>query len=68
MLNLPDIKMNKSVLSDLLEAFQPSKISESVFDGIQPSPSPGTIEYLYLGASSFIEDVLDIGIISYPIL
>ncbi|KAJ6912410.1 Fanconi anemia group D2 protein [Populus alba x Populus x berolinensis] len=59
MLNLIDIQMHKSVLSDLLEAFQPREVSENVFSGLQHSPSPGTIEYLYLGASSFIEDALD---------
>lgn len=62
MLNLIDVQMHKSVLSDLLEAFQPREVSENVFSGIQHSPSPGTIEYLYLGASSFIEDALDMGI------
>ncbi|KDP30138.1 hypothetical protein JCGZ_18133 [Jatropha curcas] len=51
--------MEKAVISDLLEAFQPSKISKCVFSTIQPSPLPGTIEYLYLGAASFLEDVLD---------
>ncbi|CAK7340364.1 unnamed protein product [Dovyalis caffra] len=59
MLNLPGVQMHKSVLSDFLEAFQPSKISESVFSGLQHTPSHGTIEYLYLGASSFLEDALD---------
>ncbi|XP_020537844.1 Fanconi anemia group D2 protein homolog isoform X2 [Jatropha curcas] len=59
MLNLPEVQMEKAVISDLLEAFQPSKISKCVFSTIQPSPLPGTIEYLYLGAASFLEDVLD---------
>ncbi|EEF39794.1 conserved hypothetical protein [Ricinus communis] len=58
-LNLPDVQMEKAVLSDLLEAFQSSKISEVVLSSIQPSPLPGTIEFLYLGASSFLEDVLN---------
>ncbi|KAJ6332276.1 hypothetical protein OIU76_010629 [Salix suchowensis] len=59
MLTLLGVQMHKSVLSYLLEAFQPREISENVFSGLQHSPSPGTIEYLYLGASSFIEDALD---------
>ncbi|XP_021624026.1 Fanconi anemia group D2 protein homolog isoform X3 [Manihot esculenta] len=58
MLNLPEVQGEKTILSDLLEAFQPSKISEIVFSDIQPRPLPGTMEYLYLGAASFLEDVL----------
>ncbi|KAK9285230.1 hypothetical protein L1049_024418 [Liquidambar formosana] len=58
-LNLPDIQTEKSVLSDLLEAFQPIRIPDCIFSGIQPIPSPGSIEYLYCGAFSFVEDILD---------
>ncbi|CAL1385748.1 unnamed protein product [Linum trigynum] len=60
MINLPDIQMDKSILSDLLQAFQPDNIPSSVSSGIQPIPSPGTTEYLYLGAFSFVENVMDI--------
>ncbi|XP_050224331.1 uncharacterized protein LOC126674021 isoform X2 [Mercurialis annua] len=59
MLNLPESQMEKKVLTDLLEAFQPCKIPETVLSSIQPSSLPGTLEYLYLGASSFFEDVLN---------
>ncbi|KAF5195581.1 Fanconi anemia group d2 protein, partial [Thalictrum thalictroides] len=59
MLNLPDIKMNMPVLSYLLKAFQPMSLPDSVFTGIQPIPSPGNMDYLYCGAFSFMEGVLD---------
>lgn len=62
MLSLPDIHMNLSVLSNLLEAFQPVKISDSIFSNAQEIPSPGNLEYLYCGSYSFLEEVLDIGI------
>lgn len=62
MLNLPSIQREKAVLSDLLEAFQPIKILDSVLSDIQPNILPGTVEYLYLGAYSYIEGVLNIGI------
>lgn len=62
MLNLREIQMDESVLSNLLEAFQPLNLSDARFSGIQVIPSPGTTEYLYLGACSFLEDVLNIGI------
>ncbi|XP_021907461.1 Fanconi anemia group D2 protein isoform X2 [Carica papaya] len=60
MLNLREIQMDESVLSNLLEAFQPLNLSDARFSGIQVIPSPGTTEYLYLGACSFLEDVLNI--------
>ncbi|KAL5805956.1 hypothetical protein ACOSQ4_028689 [Xanthoceras sorbifolium] len=60
MLNIPDIQMNKTVLSDLLQSFQPIKIPDSIISSIQPIPLPGTIEYFYLGAFSFLEGVLNI--------
>ncbi|GMY31923.1 Fanconi anemia group D2 protein homolog isoform X1 [Fagus crenata] len=59
MLNLPAIQREKPVLSDLLEAFQPNKIPDSVLSDIQPNIFPGTVEYLYLGAYSYIESVLN---------
>ncbi|XP_062170326.1 uncharacterized protein LOC133876038 [Alnus glutinosa] len=60
MLNLPSILREKKVLSDLLEAFQPIKIPDSVLSDIQPNILPGTVEFLYLGAYSYIEGVLNI--------
>ncbi|CAN1160306.1 Fanconi anemia group D2 protein [Linum perenne] len=60
MINLPDILVDKSTLSDLLQAFHPCNVPLDVISGIQPIPSPGTIEYLYLGAFLFVEDVMDI--------
>ncbi|KAJ9686029.1 hypothetical protein PVL29_015082 [Vitis rotundifolia] len=60
MLRLADINLDKPILTGLLEAFQPIKIQDSIFSGLQPIPLPGTIEYLYCGAYSFVEDVLDL--------
>lgn len=68
MLSLPDIHMNLSVLSNLLEAFQPVKISDSIFSNAQEIPSPGNLEYLYCGSYSFLEEVLDIAICSSFVL
>ncbi|XP_048434271.1 LOW QUALITY PROTEIN: Fanconi anemia group D2 protein homolog [Pyrus x bretschneideri] len=59
-LNLPGIQTDKPALSYLLEAFQPTKIPDSFLEGIQLNLSPGTSEYLYFGAYSFFEGVLDI--------
>ncbi|KAF9592536.1 hypothetical protein IFM89_015230 [Coptis chinensis] len=67
MLNLPDIKMNTPVLLDLLNAFQPIRIPDSLFSGIQPIPSPGNIDYMYCGTFSFLEGVLD-SACSYSVL
>ncbi|XP_042478961.1 Fanconi anemia group D2 protein homolog isoform X2 [Macadamia integrifolia] len=58
-LNLPDIQTDKAVLSDLLGAFQPVKVRYSLLSSIQPIPSPGNIDYLYCGAYSFLEDILE---------
>ncbi|KAJ4705684.1 Fanconi anemia group D2 protein [Melia azedarach] len=60
MLDLLEIHMDKSVLSDLLQSFQPIEIPNSVISGTQPIPLTGTTEYLYLGAFSFLEGVLNI--------
>lgn len=60
MLNLPDILMEKLVLSDLLESFQPIKVPDGIFSGMQLIPSSGSIDYLYLGAYSFLEEALDV--------
>lgn len=65
MLNLPEMQMNKPVLSDLLQSFQPVKIPDAIISGLQPVPLSGTIEYLYLGVFSFLEDVLNIGILLF---
>ncbi|KAF3445135.1 hypothetical protein FNV43_RR14828 [Rhamnella rubrinervis] len=58
-INLPDIRMDKTVLSYLLEAFQPVNIPDDIFSGMQLNLSPGTIEYQYFGAYLFVEGVLD---------
>lgn len=59
MLYLSAIQEEKSCLSDLLEAFQPSKIPDCIFSGMQSIPSPGNVDYLYCGAYSFLEGVLE---------
>lgn len=60
--------MDKSVLSCLLEAFQPVNISDDIFSGMQLNTSPGTIEYLYFGAYLFVEGVLDAGMLAVLLL
>ncbi|KAL4366416.1 hypothetical protein GQ457_05G005000 [Hibiscus cannabinus] len=59
MLNLSEVQRNKSVLSDLLEAFQSNKALDTCSLDMQPCPVPGTIEYSYLGACFFVESILD---------
>ncbi|XP_030543859.1 Fanconi anemia group D2 protein homolog isoform X2 [Rhodamnia argentea] len=59
MLNLPDIQRDTTILSDLLRAFQPLEMPDSNISGMQPRPMPGSIEYLYCGAYSFLENILD---------
>ncbi|XVF20995.1 hypothetical protein REPUB_Repub12eG0052600 [Reevesia pubescens] len=59
MLNLPEVQRNKSVLSDLLDAFQPNKALDAGASDVQPCTSPGTIEYSYLAACSFVERILN---------
>ncbi|WCJ28680.1 hypothetical protein M5689_010363 [Euphorbia peplus] len=54
MLNLPEIQVEKGILSDLLQAFQLSKSETAVKRG----PTGWTIEDLYIGAFSFMEDGL----------
>ncbi|KHG09784.1 Fanconi anemia group D2 [Gossypium arboreum] len=65
MLNLSEVQRYRSVLSDLLEAFQPDKALDSGSLDVHPCPSPGTIEYLYLGACSFVECILDAAVTSF---
>ncbi|KAI3969598.1 hypothetical protein MKX01_020159 [Papaver californicum] len=59
MLKLPDIQMDMQLLLDLLEAFQPIGVPEIVLS-ISPLPSAGSIDYMYCGAYSFLEGVMDI--------
>ncbi|KAF8040824.1 hypothetical protein BT93_B2908 [Corymbia citriodora subsp. variegata] len=59
-LNLPDIQRDITILSDLLRAFQPIEMPESSILGMQPHPLHGSIEHLYCGAYSFLENILDI--------
>ncbi|KAJ8529382.1 hypothetical protein K7X08_036217 [Anisodus acutangulus] len=59
MLNILDVQRDRSVLSDLLEAFQPISITDCFFQGMQLIPSPGDIGYLYTGAFSFVGDIFD---------
>ncbi|XP_022863768.1 Fanconi anemia group D2 protein isoform X2 [Olea europaea var. sylvestris] len=62
MLNLPDIQKEKSILSDLLLAFQPKEIPNCFLNGMHPIPSPGNIDYLYSGAYAFLQGVFDVAI------
>lgn len=62
MLSLPYILKEHRILSDLLEAFQPIKSPDAVLSDIHSNISKGTLEYMYLGAYSYIESVLNIGI------
>nr|XP_016489377.1 PREDICTED: Fanconi anemia group D2 protein homolog isoform X1 [Nicotiana tabacum] len=59
MLNIPDVQRDKSVLSDLLEAFQPISMTDCFFQGMQLIPSPGDIGYLFAGAYSFVGTIFD---------
>ncbi|KAK6140442.1 hypothetical protein DH2020_025826 [Rehmannia glutinosa] len=61
MLNLPDLLKEKTILSDLLQAFQPVEISDCFFQGLQLIPSPGNVDYLYSGAYIFLGNVFDVG-------
>lgn len=65
MLNLPDIQKEKSILSDLLLAFQPKEIPNCFLNGMHPIPSPGNIDYLYSGAYAFLQGVFDVGMLVY---
>lgn len=67
MLNLPDIQIHKTILSDLLQSFQPINITDSIFSSIQPVPLTGTVEYFYLGVFSFLDGVLIVGTFFVPI-
>ncbi|XXG66038.1 hypothetical protein AAC387_Pa05g3593 [Persea americana] len=60
-LSLPDLyaQTNFAILMDLLEAFQPARIPNDIFSSTQPAPSPGNMDYLYCGAYSFLDDLLD---------
>ncbi|KAL1536039.1 Fanconi anemia group D2 protein isoform X3 [Salvia divinorum] len=62
MLNLPDFLKENATLLDLLKAFQPTEISECLFQGMQLIPSPGSMDYLYSGAYIFLESVFDVAI------
>ncbi|KAL8138162.1 hypothetical protein V2J09_004163 [Rumex salicifolius] len=58
-LMLPETWSNKSFLVELFEAFQSADMSDGILSDMQPSPLPGTIGYLYCGAYSFLEGILD---------
>lgn len=58
MLTLPGFETDKSLLLDLLEAFQPTEIPVASFPDLQPFPSPGTKDYMYIGVYCFFEDIL----------
>ncbi|GAB2275188.1 hypothetical protein Dimus_009950 [Dionaea muscipula] len=59
-LKLSDTQIKISCLFELLEGFQPLNKPASILLDVHPIPLPGTIEYLYCGAYSFLEDALDI--------
>lgn len=61
MLTLPGFETDKSLLLDLLEAFQPTEIPVASFPDLQPFPSPGTKDYMYIGVYCFFEDILSNG-------
>ncbi|XP_019161655.1 PREDICTED: Fanconi anemia group D2 protein homolog isoform X2 [Ipomoea nil] len=60
MVNIPEIQRETAVLTDLLEAFQPTKIPDSFFLGMRHIPSPGNIDYLYSGAYYYLEELFSI--------
>ncbi|KAL0364789.1 UNVERIFIED_CONTAM: hypothetical protein Sangu_0576500 [Sesamum angustifolium] len=59
MLNLPDLLKEKTILSDLLQAFQPLEMSGCFFQEMQLIPSPGNMDYLYSGAYICLGGVFD---------
>ncbi|XP_020551321.1 Fanconi anemia group D2 protein [Sesamum indicum] len=60
MLNLPDLLKEKTILSDLLQAFQPLEMSGCFFQEMRLIPSPGNMDYLYSGAYIFLGGVFDV--------
>nr|GMD01322.1 Fanconi anemia group D2 protein homolog isoform X2 [Ipomoea batatas] len=60
MVNIPEIQMETAVLTDLLEAFQPTKIPDSFFLGMHHIPSPGNIDYLYSGSYYYLEELFSV--------
>ncbi|URD96210.1 Fanconi anemia group D2 protein [Musa troglodytarum] len=62
LLRLPDLFLdsNIAILRDLLAAFQPIEKFEEFFSGVQPLPTPGSISYLYSGAYSYFEGIIDV--------
>lgn len=63
MVNILDTLDDKSALSDLLDAFQPIEFPECIFEGVEFSPSTGSIGYLYFGAFSYLEGIYSIGML-----
>lgn len=61
MLNLPDLLKENAILSDLLQAFQPTERSDYFFEGMKLIPSPESMDYLYSGAYLFLGSVFDVG-------
>lgn len=61
MLTFLGFETDKSLLLDLLEAFQPTEIPVDSFPDLQPFPSPGTKDYLFIGVYCFYEDILNNG-------
>ena len=63
MLTCSDLILSKqSVLLDLLRSFQPKKVSDIA--GMQSLSSTREIDYLYEGVYTFLEGVLDVGMVS----
>ncbi|KAL0854730.1 hypothetical protein Bca101_059882 [Brassica carinata] len=58
MVTLPAFETDKSLLLELLQAFQPTEIPVDSFPDLQPFPSPGTKDYMYIGVYCFFEDIL----------
>nr|GMC99589.1 Fanconi anemia group D2 protein homolog isoform X1 [Ipomoea batatas] len=63
MVNIPEIQMETAVLTDLLEAFQPTKIPDSFFLGMHHIPSPGNIDYLYSGSYYYLEELFSVEVV-----
>ncbi|KAL6563004.1 hypothetical protein OROHE_005591 [Orobanche hederae] len=60
MLHLPDLLKDITILSDLLQAFQPMETPDCFFQGLQLIPLPGNMDYLYCGAYIFLGSVFDV--------
>ncbi|KAG8100720.1 hypothetical protein GUJ93_ZPchr0013g36703 [Zizania palustris] len=61
LLGIPDLlnQANISVLKELLQTFQPTENFDDVLSAFRPSLIPGNLDYLYCGAYTMFEAIMD---------